>query len=175
MSVKRFSLSLLLIFFLILPTISTLSSPSLVVIVSNSVDIEAARQLNKALLKSGVSCFILRPDELWKMEYYSVETVIFLGGPLAYEGIGEMVDSYLTEEEEASLMEEGAMGFFVKFKEGRRIIILAGNTRNETREAVTYFFERILDIVKSPISEGTKANVIMVVVGTEPSSTPVGG
>jgi len=174
MSVKRFSLSLLLIFFLILPTISTLSSP-LVVIVSNSVDIEAARQLNKALLKNGVSCFILRPDELWKMEYYPIDTVIFLGGPLAYEGIGEMVDSYLTEEEEASLMEEGAMGFFVKFKEGRRIIILAGNTRNETREAVTYFFERILDIVKSPISEGTKANVIMVVVGAEPSSTPVGG
>jgi len=175
MSITRLSLSFLLIFFLILPTISVLSSPGLVVIVSNSIDIEAARQLNKALLKNGVSCFILRSDELWKMEHYPVDTLIILGGPQAYAGIGEMVANYLTEEEEASLMEEGAMGFFVKFKEGKRIIILAGNTRNETKEAVTYFFEEILSVLKTPTSEGIKANVIMVVVGTEPSSTPVGG
>jgi len=168
-------LSLLLTFVILIPILTTSSSPGIVVIVSNSVDIEAARQLNKALLNRGISSFILRPDELWKMDYYQVDAMILLGGPKAYEGVGEIVASYLTDEEEESLMEEGAMGFFVKVKDDRKVIILAGNTRKETREAVTYFFENVLRVLAVPITEGMKANVIMVVVGTQPSSTPVGG
>ena len=101
--------------------------------------------------------------------------MIYLGGPKAYEGIGEIVASYLTDDEEASLMEEGAMKIFVKLEDGKKIIILAGNTRNETREAVTYFFDKLVNVLKVPITGGEGANVIMVVVGTQPSSTPVGG
>ncbi len=175
MSVLRLSLSFMLLFLLLLPSAPAISSMGVVVIISNSVDIEAARQLNKALLRNGISCFILRPNELWKMDYYQIDSIIFLGGPQAYEGVGEIVAGYLTEEEKTSLMEEGAMGFFVKVKEGRKVIILAGNTRNETKEAVTYFLDNLLRILKTPLSEGKKANVVMVVVGTESSSTPVGG
>ena len=175
MSPLRFSFLFLLVLLMTIPTISTACSPGVIIIVSNSIDIEAARELNKALLKQGLPCFILRPDELWKAEHYSVDAMIYLGGPKAYEGIGEIVANYLTDEEEASLMEEGAMGFFVKLEEGKKIIILAGNTRNETREAVTYFFDKLVNILKVPITGSKGANVIMVVVGTQPSSTPVGG
>ncbi len=175
MSFPKVLLSFLLISLMVIPITYTFSLPGVVVIVSNSIDIDAARQLNRALLNRGVSCFILRPHELWKVKHYHVDAMILLGGPQAYEGVGEIVASYLTDEEEASLMEEGAMGFFVKFKEGMKIIILAGNTRNETKEAVTYFFEKVLGVIRTPITKGIKANVVMVVVGTKPSSTPVGG
>lgn len=174
MSPLKLSLFLLALL-MITPAVSTACSPGVIIIVSNSVDIEAARELNKALLKQGFPCFILRPDELWKAEHYSVDAMIYLGGPKAYEGIGEIVASYLTDDEEASLMEEGAMKIFVKLEDGKKIIILAGNTRNETREAVTYFFDKLVNVLKVPITGGEGANVIMVVVGTQPSSTPVGG
>ncbi len=175
MSILKLLSTIFIISLLTATQISTFGSPGIVVIVSNSIDMQAARELNKALIRAGIACFILRPDELWKIEHYSVEAVIYLGGPLAYEGVGEIVSKYLTEEEELSLMEKGAMGLFVKAENGKKIIIIAGNTRNETRLAASYFMDKLMLILKAPIQETRRAKVVMVVVGTKPSHTPVGG
>ncbi len=148
-----------------IPIFEIYAGLQLIAIVSNSVDLPTARYLKEYALKKGFSCFILHPHEYWKIERLNPSLVIILGGPKAYEGIGEIVSGYLNEEEERSLLVEGAMGVFYKDK----VVILAGNTRIETRKAA----ETYIDEVLARLWKGPKPRVIWVIIGYG-GKTPIG-
>jgi hypothetical protein len=162
-------LALLLMLISLLVVFSPLSKVSarlnLIAIVSNSADWPTALYLKGYIMEKGFSCFILRPDEYWKIEHLNPSMVIILGGPKAYEGIGEIVSGYLTEEEQKSLLAKGSMGVFYKDD----VVIIAGNTRAETRKAAELYIPKVL----ARLWKAPKPKVIYVIIGYN-GRTPVG-
>jgi hypothetical protein len=79
--------------------------------------------------------------------YKENSVVIFLGGPDAYGGVGEIVSGILTQSEKAYLRTEGNYALYVKrdlWRENQVVIILAGSDREGTLKAVGEYRERVL-------------------------------
>jgi len=116
-------------------------------IVSNSVDMPTAERLNKVFESFNISSKIINASDSEFQnppQEYTYAIRFILGGPVAYEGVGELSSEYLSEEEEDYLVNtEGSYGFWSKVgivgKYNKRIIILAGHTRNETALAEMEF------------------------------------
>jgi len=147
------------------PLVEVSASLNLIAIVSNSADWPTALYLKGYIVGKGISCFILRPDEYWKIEHLNPSMIIILGGPKAYEGIGEIVSRYLSEEEQKRLLVEGSMGVFYK----DNVVIIAGNTRVETRKAAELYIQEVL----ARLWKVPKPKVIYVIIGYE-GRTPIG-
>ncbi len=160
-----FFISFILLLSAYIPTFEICASLQLIAIVSNSADMPTARYLLEYVSKKGFSCFILRPDEYWKVGRLNPSLVIILGGPKAYGGIGEIVSGYLTEEEKRSLLIEGAMRVFYKDK----VVILAGSTRIETQKAAEMYIDEVL----ATLWKGPKPKIIWVIIGYG-GKTPIG-
>jgi hypothetical protein len=70
--------------------------------------------------------------------YQDREFIAILGGPDAYEGIGEVVQGILTEEEQEAVREPGGRRMYVKtnvWVEGQVVFVIAGSDRFETQRA----------------------------------------
>lgn len=67
--------------------------------------------------------------------------VVILGGPKAYDGVGEYVKQVLTPEEQEAVI-NGEKGIFVKrdvWRNGQIVIVLAGQGRTETGQKVEMY------------------------------------
>ncbi|MBU7000914.1 MAG: beta-galactosidase trimerization domain-containing protein [Theionarchaea archaeon] len=116
-----------------------------VTVVSNAFDEEAAQFVGDSLHRQGFpieksSCHMCL--EALKYRKY----LVILGGHQA-RMVTDLVSQLLTEEEKASLEEEGAQKVFVKynvFSEGQIIFIIAGNDRENTLIAAGTWIDEVI-------------------------------
>jgi len=109
--------------------------PIHVLMLSNSVDLPAARELAANLGNYGISVTLTNSNVS-----LSKDVVIILGGPMAYEGIGEISRAYLPEpQSEKLILNEKSMVTFVSRRGGVDYVVIAGHTRLETAEASSKF------------------------------------
>lgn len=171
MSAKTVALGMLICLALI-PASCAASYPPLVAVITNSADRPTAISLRRAVWQEGARCLLVSPQELWRLEGEDVFLMIVLGGPEAYEGVDDIVKGYLTQYEQADLLRPGAMGFFLKWEDDTRVVIVAGHTRDETADAVELFVQTRLSRILS-LGEFSDVKVVLVVVG-ESGKTPIG-
>ena len=133
----------LLILLVLSPIALTTTSgrkPPSVVIVSNEADMPTAEFIGDLLNRSGLSYEILGPDS-FKEALRNYEVLILLGGPEAYDGMGNITANYIPPKNASTLVEEPETFLISIFKGSRDIIVLAGHTRKETLDASAYFFK----------------------------------
>ncbi|MBU2560054.1 hypothetical protein KKA03_04075, partial [archaeon] len=71
-------------------------------------------------------------------QFKEEESIVILGGPDAYEGVGDIVQEVLTESEQNQLRENGNRKMYVKtnvWTQGQKIMVIAGSNREDTRAA----------------------------------------
>jgi len=109
--------------------------PINVLMLSNSVDMAAARELASKIGGYGV-LVILATKEI----NTSRDVLIILGGPEAYEGIGEISKAHLPKPQSEKLVsEDNSMVTVVSRLNGVDYVVIAGHTRVETARAASEF------------------------------------
>ncbi|HDI86004.1 MAG TPA: hypothetical protein ENF83_01175 [Candidatus Korarchaeota archaeon] len=133
------ALALTVLFLLSTAPIRAGTSGPLAVIVSNEADARSAEALSQFLSGRGAEVVVVSASELDQVEDRA--TAIFvLGGPEAYEGVGEISSRILTDLESDLLVNRpGYFNFFIRNVDGRHYVVLAGHTRVETYQAVMLF------------------------------------
>jgi hypothetical protein len=107
-----------------------------IIIVANSVDYSNASSLIDYLKVNGHKP--LRISSQRFSDYKDKDTILILGGPDAYDGVGEMVQEVLNETQHEAIRKNGSIKMFVKrdiWSEKQLIMVLAGSGRQETQKA----------------------------------------
>ncbi len=133
-------------------------------IVSNSVDLDAAVYLRRSLEKLGYwNVSIVSADLYPKFPLTRVDVIMILGGPLAYEGVGLLSSAYLPREAIDELMKPGSLGYWIVEVVDKVLVyvIIAGHTRVETRAAVDLYLQK-----------GLQETYILVAVELAQPTTP---
>jgi len=154
-------LFLALVILILTPPLTTLQvkcSGSSGAIISNLADLPAARELEQYLKSKGYYVEIKSPGAFWSLVSADVNPIFILGGPDAYEGVGEITRQFLTQEEMDRLRTWRGFGnLYIRILDGLQIVILAGNTRNETFEMVNTF--KKIDILQEIFRKEAKRQV----------------
>ncbi|NOZ58432.1 MAG: hypothetical protein GXO66_02475, partial [Euryarchaeota archaeon] len=112
------------------------------VLLANSIDLALAGDFLSHLRWRGIRLYVVNASSFGG--YSSRQYVIILGGHRAYEGVGEIVASLLSEEEKRQV-EEG--GVFIKkrsaFRDGQVVYIFAGGDRNATAQTWREAYEEV--------------------------------
>ena len=139
---SRLALLLALILILPIPITGQASgdNPPKVVIVSNKADMPTAKFIGKLLNQSGLPYTILGPNA-FKEALKGYDVILLLGGPKAYDGMGNITSNYIPPSNSSTLIEEPKTFLISVFKGGRDIVVLAGHTRKDTMDAASYFFK----------------------------------
>ncbi len=111
-----------------------------VAIISNEADMPTARFVGGILANSSVQYDIMGPGD-FKNALRNYEVILILGGPRAYDGVGNISVNYIPPQNATTLEEEPRTFIVSVFKGGRDIVVLAGHTRRETLEASAFFFK----------------------------------
>ena len=162
MSRKKYLSSFLLLGILFVPLLSVAGSNGeiriKVAIFSNSADLETALDLRDFLLKIGFDASVFGAKDFNRIvSLGEVDVAIILGGPLAYEGIGEISALYLDEDVKRRLVKEkGFYGYWIRdiVDEVIVCIVIAGDTREGTKRAEEEYKLRGVDetILKVSVS-----------------------
>lgn len=107
-----------------------------VVMLANSIDYDLAVDFTDFLNDSGFEVVSVTAPGF--DDYKSEKIIIILGGPDAPEGVGDIVQAVLTEEEANAIREPNAKKMLVKldlWAAGQKVIVLAGSDRNQTKAA----------------------------------------
>ena len=116
-------------------------SPSL--IISNSIDKPATESLENFLEQNGIQSELKEAKSLTSFYFPKNPLIFILGGPHAYERVGEIVSQYLSESEKDYLINKnGSYDYWIKTSnwiDNQNVIIIAGHTRNETALAEMEF------------------------------------
>jgi len=128
-------LLLLLVLSTTIPTIPLVAREGKALIISNEYDMKAADLLEIELGELG---FTVEVDNAMKDRY---DYYFILGGPLAKD-VGRISRKYLPSEEAQALINvKGYWTFTVKPEKGH-VVVIAGNTREETFQATRLLVER---------------------------------
>lgn len=105
------------------------------VIISNQADLPAANYIKQILSSAGADVTISSASGFESVKKSAEVTVIIvLGGPDAYEGVGQISAKYLSSDDQQYLRSVKGSSVVRKFSDsGKEIIIIAGNTRSETK------------------------------------------
>ena len=118
-------------------------------ILASGADIEAARILQGNLTSLGfTNVSIWNASEFYvEFSMFKVDLLYVVGGPLASNGVGAISSTFLSSEAKANLSKPGSYGYWVvsKFHEAFVCVIIAGNTRVETKLAVEEYLKKGLD------------------------------
>ncbi len=136
----RAALLILIIVLPLIPSSSANESPPTVVILSNEADMPTAKFIGDLFNQSGLNYTIMGPESFTEA-LKNYEVLILLGGPEAYDGMGNITSTYIPPKNASTLIEEPKAFLISIFKGNRDIIVLAGHTRGETLEAASYFFK----------------------------------
>lgn len=105
------------------------------VLVANSIDYPLALDFAE-FLEERFNLVSVGPGEF---DSYRFSTrIVILGGPDAYEGIGNITKWVLSSEEQEETRKVGSHAMYIKediFTPGQKVIVIAGAMRNETRLA----------------------------------------
>ncbi|RLG51493.1 MAG: hypothetical protein DRO00_07135 [Thermoproteota archaeon] len=134
------------------PSGTDLMVPSLmtsdeVVVLANGVDAGISYPiLRETLVSKGLNPSLIGPDEF--RQHLNAWILIVLGGPEAYEGVGNISDFLLQPSDSEYLRKE--RGSYLVYSAqplfgGQKIFVLAGNDRYGTKKAVEVFIEEFLD------------------------------
>ncbi len=133
MNVKR------IIPLIVILLIAPLRTPSLemkdVVILSNNIDMEAAKLVKASFEEAGAQVEIVKPGE----KIPPSKLMIVMGGPMAPQ-VGNLPSHNLPEGERKSLIfQKGYWTWFIKPLRDKSLVIIAGHTRKETKLAAEKF------------------------------------
>ncbi len=106
-------------------------------VISNRVDRKnAGRRLEEFANKYGIKIVYDKPSE---DSLRKNRELIILGGPDAYNGVGDIVREILSEEEQEMVRNRGSKMVFEKENpyNGGTVYVIAGSTRNDTMNSVT--------------------------------------
>lgn len=107
-----------------------------IVLLANSIDYDLASDFFMFLENKGLE--VVRATAADFDQHKGEKFIVILGGPDAYEGVGEIVQEVLSTTEQDSVRESGARKMYVKtgvWAPGQRVTVLAGSDREQTREA----------------------------------------
>jgi len=115
-----------------------------ITILSNDIDWNIKGQyIKEHFEKLGAMVTRVKPDEF--EAYKKNNIIIILGGPKAYDGVGEYVKQVLDENEQEKVI-NGKQGIFIKrdvWERGQIVIVLAGKDRYQTGEKVLTYSEGV--------------------------------
>jgi thiol-disulfide isomerase/thioredoxin len=127
--------------------VSSSVEPIKVVVVSNSIDFSPDLI---EYLQQEYEVISIAAEEY--SQYQDYEYYVILGGPDAPEGIGDLVSSVLSFQQEEYLRVTGEYNIFIRIKDGKTFFILAGSDRDQTRLAVTELKDEVMAYLpKKPI------------------------
>ena len=106
-------------------------------IITNEYDYPSAEYLSKFLEENGIKTYIKSDIDR------KSENIIIFGGHKA-EKTGEITENILNSEEKKNLEKEGYKNIFCKKKNNQKIVVVAGNDRENTKIAAEQFKNRIL-------------------------------
>lgn len=144
-----------------------------VALLANSVDLALADTL--ILGMEGPAVEVIPTDAKGFDSQKGRKVVIVLGGPDAYEGVGEIVSKLLSQEEQRYIRSAGArMAYSRKdvWRKGQQVFIFSGSNRNDTRrahmEAMDAVMGSIRELTPDVVIENNSFNprVIRVDLGT---------
>jgi parallel beta-helix repeat protein len=107
-----------------------------IVLLANSIDLNLSSNFTVFLKGQGVDIIYVNASNF--SEYKQERFIVILGGPDAYEGVGEIVREVLNESEQGWLREKGNRRMYVKtnvWRTGQVVMIIAGSDREETQKA----------------------------------------
>jgi hypothetical protein len=107
------------------------------VLLANSIDYSLSSNLTALLKAHGIGITYINATNF--SSYNTSKFVVILGGPDAYEGVGEIVREVLDEGEQGWLREKGNRGMYVKtnvWAMGQTVMVIAGSDREHTMLAV---------------------------------------
>jgi WD40 repeat protein len=107
-----------------------------VTVLANSIDYDLGTDFTGFLNDFGFE--VIRATASGFEDYEADGAIIILGGPDAPEGVGEIVQVVLSEEEVNAIREPGARRIYVKtnfWASAQKVIVLAGSDRNQTKAA----------------------------------------
>jgi hypothetical protein len=152
------------LFLLTVATLSAQQPEPRIVVLANSVDFELAANFF-GFFRPMIEVTHVTADNFNK--YKGEKFIVILGGPDAYEGVGEIVREVLEEGEENYLRINGNRNMYVKrdiWTEGQEVIVLAGYCRHQTQKAE---IEHIYDIWQA-----AQSTLQVPLTLTPPSYTP---
>jgi len=128
-------------------TVPSLESSSKVVVLANSIDAELSYPtLRDALINLGYEPMLIGPEEF--QHYVDARFIFVLGGPDAYEGVGNISEFIIPLADSSYL--RSVKDSYIKYLasplfKGQKIIVLAGYDRYATKRAVKEFIELDMD------------------------------
>lgn len=134
----RMAIMAALIAILVAAPISTAKGKPKIVILANSIDYDLATDLFGFLKNKGMETVHATATDF--EQYKNEKFIVILGGPDAYDGVGDVVMRILSEDEQNSIREKGNRKKYVKInpwgvRPGQRVTVLAGSDRNQTKKA----------------------------------------
>jgi protein-L-isoaspartate(D-aspartate) O-methyltransferase len=134
---------------------NAVSTSDSVVVVANSIDKALSVDLFNFLENRGIHPIKISAIEFEK--YKKEKFIVILGGPDAYEGVGDIVREILDSEEEEYIRIPGKKRMYVKsdvWVDGQRICIIAGSGREQTKTAgienQIRLYQNYLDLSEDP-------------------------
>lgn len=124
------------------------SSEKTVIVLTNSIDYSLAGGLFDFLIREGLHLEFHSSSAFYK--YKDSRYILILGGPEAYEGVGEIAASIINSTEEDVVLKEGGALFSIKedlWSKNQKIILAAGFNRELTQKAHTEDRWRISQII----------------------------
>jgi hypothetical protein len=122
---------------------------SKIVLLANFIDLNLSSNFTAFLEAQGINIVYVNASNF--SEYKNEKFIVILGGPDAYEGVGEIVGEILDESEQGWLREKRNRGMYVKtnlWRTGQVVIIIAGSDREQTQKACEESKVEVLEKVK---------------------------
>ncbi|MEE8167503.1 MAG: thrombospondin type 3 repeat-containing protein [Candidatus Hydrothermarchaeales archaeon] len=107
-----------------------------IILLANSIDYNLCANFTALLKNKGIEIIYTSPKNFSK--YNTSKFVVILGGPDAYEGVGEIVRQVLNESEQDWLRVRGNKKMYVKTNVWDRrqvVMVIAGSGREQTQKA----------------------------------------
>lgn len=131
------------------PSIDPLTGKPKIVFLANSVDYALASEAIASL--EARRMYVIRANASGFPQYQGERFIVILGGPDAYEGIGEIVSEVLGGEEISRLRVPGAKVMYVRrnvwleaaWLTRQRVFVVAGSDRYGTQKALSEHLESI--------------------------------
>jgi len=133
----------------------TMAQEDRIVVLANSIDYELSSDFFEFLGNKAMK--VIRVDASNFDEYKKEKFIVILGGPDAYEGVGDVVRQVLGSNEQSYLRTPGKRRMYVKTNiwiEGQRVSVIAGYNRYQTQTAGdgngVRLYQNFLDLGEDP-------------------------
>jgi parallel beta-helix repeat protein len=131
-----------------------ISSRENALLVANSVDYALASDFLSYIKQNKIEWNLTHPSGLSQEMMVNNRLIIILGGPDAYDGVGDIVKEVLSDAEEEAVRQSGSQRMFVKFNvwtdmwsHKQIVIIIAGSNRDGTNKASETYREDVKELL----------------------------